>query len=378
MQLDPVRNFAKAQVSTGYDAVATSIVLVSGAGARLPIPATDGAFNLVWWNDTDFKDPADDPNREIVRCTARTTDTLTVTRAQEGTTATVKNLAGKTYRMVLPMTRKTIDDISVSIGSVNSANFTYGETIAVNNAVYVRASDGRALRTNASFNDERIHSFVGFAKEAGVLNDVRRIQTAGVVTGFSGLVIGADYFLSNTAGAISTIAGILRRRIGTAISATELMIQFVTPTTRVAPLTISDFVQNSNDATRSTTSETFVRLKQMRINEGISACRIAYVLQTSTGGFTVFSRLQRDSSVLAEHQTSGGQVFTHDLFNLAAGETLQIWARGLSVSIFPSVFNMRLTYSRIINITQIEENVLATPLITTTDMGPFSVTNQDP
>lgn len=111
MALDPVKNFAKCVVSLGYDDVATSIVLQAGDGAKLPTPATDGAFNLVWWNSTDYADPSDDPNKEIVRCTVRTTDTLTITRAQEGTTATTKNTVSKTYKMILAPTKKTIDDI---------------------------------------------------------------------------------------------------------------------------------------------------------------------------------------------------------------------------------------------------------------------------
>lgn len=112
MPLDPVRNFAKVQVSTGYDASATSIDLVAGDGAKLPDPATEGAFNLTWWNWTDYKDPADDPNKEVVRCTGKNVDTLSpIIRAQEGTTATAKNLPGKTYKMVLAMTKKMRDDI---------------------------------------------------------------------------------------------------------------------------------------------------------------------------------------------------------------------------------------------------------------------------
>jgi len=109
--LDPVKNFAKVTVSTGYDASATSIALSSGQGAKLPAPSTDGSFNLVWWNSTDYSDPSDDPNVEIVRCTARSTDTLTVTRAQESTSASTKNTAGKTYKMVLAPTKKLVDDI---------------------------------------------------------------------------------------------------------------------------------------------------------------------------------------------------------------------------------------------------------------------------
>jgi len=109
--LDPTRNFAKCEVLTGYSAGAITVVLVSGDGAKLPQPSTDGSFSLVWWNATDYSDPADDPNKEIVRCTARSTNTLTVTRAQEGTSATAKNVAGKTYKMVLAITKKMIDDI---------------------------------------------------------------------------------------------------------------------------------------------------------------------------------------------------------------------------------------------------------------------------
>ena len=109
--LDPVVNFGKVTVSTGYDDSATSIALNGGDGSKLPDPSTDGNFNLVWWNSTDYGDPADDPNVEIVRVTAVSTDTLTVTRGQEGTSATTKNTGSKTYKMVLSVTKKMIDDL---------------------------------------------------------------------------------------------------------------------------------------------------------------------------------------------------------------------------------------------------------------------------
>ncbi len=117
MALDPTKNFAKVIVSTGYSAADTSVALSSGDGAKLPAPSIDGAFNLVWWNATDYADPADDPNVEIVRCTARTSDTLTITRAQESTSATAKNTGGKTYQMILGPTKKTIDDIAATLST---------------------------------------------------------------------------------------------------------------------------------------------------------------------------------------------------------------------------------------------------------------------
>lgn len=110
MALDQIKNLAKVTVSTGYDADDTSIVLSGGHGARLPDPAS-GNFNLVWYNSTDYSDPADDPNVEIVRVTGKSTDTLTVTRGQESITASTKNTGGKTYKMILGLTAKMIADI---------------------------------------------------------------------------------------------------------------------------------------------------------------------------------------------------------------------------------------------------------------------------
>jgi hypothetical protein len=103
--MDSAKNFAKVTVSTAYDAAATSIVLSSGHGAKLPT----APFNAVWWNATDYADPSDDPNVEIVRVTAISTDTLTVTRAQESTSASTKNTASKTYKMIAGLTAKIIN-----------------------------------------------------------------------------------------------------------------------------------------------------------------------------------------------------------------------------------------------------------------------------
>lgn len=135
MALDNAKNFAKVEVSTGYDASATSIILVASEGAKLPT----ASFNAVWYNSTDYTDPTDDPNREIVRVTNISTDTLTVTRAQEGTSAATHNTGGKTYKMIAGLTAKTINtDIpaliptvptivsnEVPTGSINSSNQSF-------------------------------------------------------------------------------------------------------------------------------------------------------------------------------------------------------------------------------------------------------------
>lgn len=92
---DVFKNFARVTVSLGYDASATSVVLTTGHGAKLPA----APFNVTWYNFTDYPNPDDDPNVEIVRVRSISTDTLTVERAKEGTSASTKNTSSKTYKM---------------------------------------------------------------------------------------------------------------------------------------------------------------------------------------------------------------------------------------------------------------------------------------
>lgn len=105
--MDSTKNFAKVTVSTGYNNTDVTIVLTAGHGAKLPT----APFNVTWWNSTDYSDPSDDPNVEVVRVTAISTDTLTVTRAQEGTSGSTKNTGAKTYKMIAGLTSKMVNDI---------------------------------------------------------------------------------------------------------------------------------------------------------------------------------------------------------------------------------------------------------------------------
>lgn len=124
-QLDPAKNFAVANVLTGYAAGATTIVLQSGLGALFPDPSTDGAFNLVYWNATDYPNPSDDASHEIVRCTARTADTLTVLRAQESTSDVDHNTVGKQYKVAMAWTKKMRDDVETYVNK----QWKYLETV---------------------------------------------------------------------------------------------------------------------------------------------------------------------------------------------------------------------------------------------------------
>ena len=80
MPFDQHKNLAIATVTTATGAAGTTLGVGAGEGARFPaVP-----FNATVWPFDMAPDPT---TAEVVRVTARTTDTLTIVRAQEGTTA---------------------------------------------------------------------------------------------------------------------------------------------------------------------------------------------------------------------------------------------------------------------------------------------------
>lgn len=134
--MDQAKNFAKATVADNYEASATAIDVITGHGGRLPpVP-----FNAVWWNATDYPDPADDPGVEIVRVTDVTGDTLTITRAQEGTAAEDHNLAGKTYFLVAGLTARAVNNLR-SVIAPNGTNLILGDALLGNNETRIEIDD---------------------------------------------------------------------------------------------------------------------------------------------------------------------------------------------------------------------------------------------
>jgi hypothetical protein len=153
MPLDPVVNFFESEIATlPVASGGTVIVLSSGDGNKLPNPSVDGAFNLTIYEEGNpFSSP------EIVRVTARTSDTLTVTRAQEGTTATTKT-TGTTWKVVMFPTAKTIQDIDLQkldkAGGTMTGDLTIPDKIIhsgdTNTAIRFPADDTVTVETGGS------------------------------------------------------------------------------------------------------------------------------------------------------------------------------------------------------------------------------------
>ena len=82
-------NNAASVLASGISSAATTLQLAPGTGARFPNPANGNYFVLTLYQMSG----STEVNHEIVKCSARNGDTLTVARAQEGTIARAFNNA---------------------------------------------------------------------------------------------------------------------------------------------------------------------------------------------------------------------------------------------------------------------------------------------
>jgi len=130
-------NNATATLASGISAAAGVIPLAAGQGARFPSPSGGDYFY------TTLVDASN--NIEIVKCTSRTGDNLTVTRAQEGTTARIYSLGDKCE---LRITAQSLVELNaVSDGSVTTQKLAASAVTTAKLAD--QAVDGRVLANNA-------------------------------------------------------------------------------------------------------------------------------------------------------------------------------------------------------------------------------------
>jgi len=111
--------------------------------------------------------------------------------------------------------------LALKLGKILTAGETIsGDTLAV--PVYQDTSDNKVYACDG--NDLTKLKFLGFAiTDADDTEDIK-VQTNGIVGGFSGLSEGVYYYVQDTAGTIGTAKGTYECLVGIAISETELLI----------------------------------------------------------------------------------------------------------------------------------------------------------
>lgn len=104
------------------------------------------------------------------------------------------------------------------------ANQTLGETITANDIVYFKEADQRWWKADADLTATFVQVKLGVALSSGVAGGSSSIAISGPVSTFSGLTPGSKYYISNTAGAVTTSAvQTTTVFVGWALSATSLL-----------------------------------------------------------------------------------------------------------------------------------------------------------
>lgn len=102
-------------------------------------------------------------------------------------------------------------------------NQTAGENLTVNDIIYFKESDQRWYKADADLTTTFDQLQIGIAQSTVLTGATVQIAISGPVSGFTGLTAGSKYYLSNTAGAITTTAGTYSVFIGWALSTTSLL-----------------------------------------------------------------------------------------------------------------------------------------------------------
>lgn len=130
----------------------------------------------------------------------------------------------------------TVDNVAATptFGSASDVTGVAGEALSARDAVILSdgSSDaggagaaGKWVKADADFAIRSSRALAVGVVPAAISNGASgTIRVLGVVSGFSGLTPGAGYFVGATAGAMVTTAPFQRRLVGTAISATELLV----------------------------------------------------------------------------------------------------------------------------------------------------------
>lgn len=162
-----VKNNAYSTLASGISDVATTITLATGTGSRFP---TVGGSDYFYATLIDTSN-----NLEIVKVTARSTDTLTVLRGQDGTTARAYTTGD---RIELRITAALIEDIRDAItpgdGTVTTAkiaddNVTYAkiQNVSATSRVLGRKTVGVGDVEEVSLSE--LLDFVGSAAQGDIL-----------------------------------------------------------------------------------------------------------------------------------------------------------------------------------------------------------------
>ena len=196
--MDAIKNFSYATVLTAPSPAAsgTSLVLNSGQGARFPDPSGDGEYNIVI---KPFREIPTSANAEICRVTGRSTDTLTITREQESSSARTIIATDEVY---LAMTKKTVDELVTKDDTQTLTNKTLTSPLfqgSIDGWIFANESWAYASATTITVPSGAASKYQKGDKIKITQTTVKYFYIIGVADTVLTVTGGSDYTVANTA-----------------------------------------------------------------------------------------------------------------------------------------------------------------------------------
>jgi hypothetical protein len=186
-------NFSNTTLAAPITSGQTTITLAAGTGALFPSPTGGKYFSLV------LNDALTGLVYEVCYCTARSTDTLTVSRGQEGTTARAWLLGDFAYRALTAGNEENVIQIGTAAGGSLSGTYP-NPSLAAQGPGAVTTNYPESITTSA---DGRITAITGYGYPA-VLN----LGGGGTIyLGWNGSYVTMQVGSTSEGGIISTQGG---------------------------------------------------------------------------------------------------------------------------------------------------------------------------
>ena len=135
--MDAHKNFAYSTVATPPSPAAsgTSLGVAAGDGVAFPAPP----FNVTIWPASAIPVRS---NAEVARCTGLATDTMTITRAQEGSSARAIVAGDQIAATVTDKMVSDLDDALIYKGDWAAGSYNDGDIVVYNGQLYICTQDG--------------------------------------------------------------------------------------------------------------------------------------------------------------------------------------------------------------------------------------------
>lgn len=317
-----LKNNASGTLASSITAGATSVDLSSGDGANFPT-LSGGNWFYVTFQDTD-------DNYEIVKVTARSSDTLTVVRASESTAAAAFP-AGSLVE--LRVTKQSILD-SITANAVDTATMDAAIALAV--ADYTLTTDLASTALNKGASLIGVHDTGGIITATTVEAALAELET-------EINVIQGDYLTSTSLGVSAQAYSLILTNIAALTLAANKLI-YATGATSVATTDLSAFGITLIDDADAATARTTLGLGTMSTQaasavaitggtvSGITSAQERVAISSETGG--VLTTLSANAIVfLASDPTFNANVFSQgDITILYTGASARTFTQGSGVT----------------------------------------------